>query len=62
VTPGRNNPLRLKAQPAANGFAFIVCLAPDGDDSVCHLQMEVDPTDNPDLREVFDALRTALVA
>jgi hypothetical protein len=62
VTPGRNNPLRLKAQPAGNGFAFFVYLTPNGDDSVCHLQMELDPTDTPDLREVFDALRAALVA
>jgi hypothetical protein len=25
VTPGRNNPLTLKAEPVGNGFAFFVC-------------------------------------
>lgn len=62
VTPGRNNPLSLKAEPVGDGFAFFVRLTPNGDDTVCHLQMELNPIAAPDLREVFDALRAALVS
>ncbi|MEV6163063.1 hypothetical protein AB0L71_14250 [Streptomyces sp. NPDC052052] len=62
VTPGRNNPLVLKAEPVGDGFAFFVRLTPNGDDGVCHLQMELDPVPILDLREVFDALHAALVA
>ncbi|MEU3843679.1 hypothetical protein AB0E88_27015 [Streptomyces sp. NPDC028635] len=61
VTPGRNNPLALKAQPVGDGFAFYVRLTPNGDDTVCHLQMELDPIPTPDLREMFDALHAALL-
>ncbi len=60
VTPGRNNPLALKAQPVGDGFAFFVRLTPNGDDTVCHLQMELNPIATPDLREMFDALHAAL--
>ncbi|MFE5106372.1 hypothetical protein [Streptomyces sp. NPDC056663] len=42
VTPGRNNPLTLNAEPVGDGFAFFVRLTPNGDDDVCHLQMEGD--------------------
>ncbi|WP_314253458.1 hypothetical protein [Streptomyces sp. DSM 40907] len=61
VTPGRNNPLALKAQPVGDGFAFLVRLTPNGDDTVCHLQMELNPIATPDLREMFEALHAALV-
>ncbi|MFF8607180.1 hypothetical protein ACF06X_14685 [Streptomyces sp. NPDC015346] len=61
VTPGRNNPLSLKAEPVGDGFAFFVRLTPNGDDTACHLQMELDPIPAPDLREMFDVLRAALV-
>ncbi|MGW5418631.1 hypothetical protein [Streptomyces sp. NPDC003943] len=61
VTPGRNNPLALKAQPVGDGFALFVRLTPNGDDTMCHLQMELDPTPTQDLRDMFDALHAALV-
>lgn len=34
VTPGRNNPPTLKAEPVGDGFAFFVRLTPNGDDDV----------------------------
>ncbi|MEU0946582.1 hypothetical protein ABZ379_28075 [Streptomyces canus] len=61
VTPGRNNPLTLKAEPVGDGFAFFVRLTPNGDDDVCHLQMEIDPIARLELRETFSALQAALV-
>ncbi|MFE7330994.1 hypothetical protein ACFU8W_39950 [Streptomyces sp. NPDC057565] len=61
VTPGRNNPLTLKAEPAGDGFAFFVRLTPNGDDDVCHLQMEIDPIATEELRETFSALHAALM-
>ncbi|WP_326633739.1 MULTISPECIES: hypothetical protein [unclassified Streptomyces] len=61
VTPGRNNPLTLNAEPVGSGFAFFVRLTPNGDDDVCHLQMEIDPIATSELREMFHALHTALV-
>ncbi|MGW1149103.1 hypothetical protein ACWD6I_29695 [Streptomyces sp. NPDC002454] len=60
VTPGRNNPLALRAEPAGRGFAFFVRLTPNGDDTVCRLQLELDPIAVADLRETFGALRAAL--
>ncbi|GAA3394842.1 hypothetical protein [Streptomyces roseoviridis] len=60
VTPGRNNPLTLKAEPVGDKFAFFVRLTPNGDDSVCHLQMEVDPIATSELQEAFRALHAAL--
>lgn len=60
VSPGRNNPLTLKAEPVGEGFAFFVLLTPNGDDWVCHLQMEINPIAASELRELFDALYTAL--
>lgn len=61
VTPGRNNPLTLKAEPVGDGFASFVRLTPHGDDAVCHLQMEIDPIATLELRETFSALHEALV-
>ncbi|MET8398719.1 hypothetical protein [Streptomyces sp900116325] len=61
VTPGRNNPLTLKAEPVGDGFAFFVRLTPNGDEDVCHLQMEIDPIATVKLRETFSALHAALV-
>lgn len=61
VTPGRNNPLRLTAEPVGDGFFFFVLLTPNGDDHACHLQMEIDPIATWELREMFDALHSALV-
>ncbi|MFI6276689.1 hypothetical protein [Streptomyces sp. NPDC050988] len=61
VTPGRNNPLTLNAEPGGDGFAFFVRLTPNGDDTVCHLQMEIDPIATSELREAFHALHAALV-
>lgn len=61
VTPGRNNPLTLKAEPVGDGFAFFVRLTPNGDDGMCHLQMEIDPIATVELRETFSALYAALV-
>lgn len=60
VTPGRNNPLTLRAEPVGDGFAFFVRLTPNGDDDVCHLQMEIDPIATSELREAFSALHAAL--
>ncbi|WP_165914388.1 hypothetical protein [Streptomyces sp. AcE210] len=39
----------------------VPALTPDGDDDVCHLQMEVDPIATLELREAFNALHAALV-
>ncbi len=61
VTPGRNNPLTLKAEPVGDGFAFFVRLTPNGDDDVCHLQMEIDPIATLELCEQFSALHATLV-
>ncbi|MGW3782654.1 hypothetical protein [Streptomyces sp. NPDC005091] len=61
VTPGRNNPLTLNVEPVGDGFAFLVRLTPNGDDDVCHLQMEIDPIATLELRERFNALHAALV-
>ncbi|MFB8774674.1 hypothetical protein [Streptomyces broussonetiae] len=61
VTPGRNNPLTLRAEPIGDGFAFFVRLTPNGDDDVCHLQMEIDPIVTVELSEAFNALHAALV-
>ncbi|WP_406110151.1 hypothetical protein OG698_45545 [Streptomyces sp. NBC_01003] len=61
VTPGRNNPLTLKAVPVGDGFALFVRLTPNGGDDVCHLQMEIDPIATLELRETFSALHAALV-
>ncbi|WP_405682152.1 hypothetical protein [Streptomyces sp. NBC_00057] len=60
VTPGRNNPLTLNAEPVGDGFAFFVRLTPNGDDDVCHLQMEIDPIDATELRGMFDVLHASL--
>lgn len=60
VTPGRNNPLTLKAEPVGKGFAFFVRLTPNGDDGVCHLQLEIDPMRTTELRARFAALRASL--
>lgn len=60
VTPGRNNPLRLSAEPVEDRFAFFVYLTPNGDDDVCHLQMEINPIDATELRDMFDALLASL--
>ncbi|MCX5208083.1 hypothetical protein OG689_01940 [Kitasatospora sp. NBC_00240] len=60
VTPGRNNPLTLDAEPVEDGFAFFVFLTPNGDDTVCHLQMELDPVDAAELGDLFAALQGSL--
>ncbi|MEU3464317.1 hypothetical protein ABZ721_30720 [Streptomyces sp. NPDC006733] len=60
LTPGRNNPLRLTAVPAGDGFAFFARLTPNGDDTTCQLQMEIDPIATGDLRERFSELHSAL--
>ncbi|MGW4820939.1 hypothetical protein ACWEP4_18580 [Streptomyces sp. NPDC004227] len=60
VTPGRNNPLTLNAEPVGDGFAFFARLTPNGDDDVCHLQTEIDPIATPELRKAFNALHAAL--
>jgi hypothetical protein len=62
VTPGRDNPLTLNAEPVGDGFAFFVRLTPNGDDSACHVQMEIDPIATSELVEALDALHTALVS
>lgn len=60
VTPGRNNPLTLSLEPVGDGFASFVWLTPNGDDTVCHMRMEINPIAASELHELFDALRTAL--
>ena len=60
LTPGRNNPLTLTAEPVGDGFAFGVYLTPHGDDSVCHQQMEINPIDTTELLDLFDALQASL--
>ncbi|MGV9969468.1 hypothetical protein ACWDU3_36885 [Streptomyces olivaceus] len=62
VTPGRTNPLTLKAEPVGNGFAFSARLTPNGDDDARHLQMEIDPIATVELRETFSALHAVLMA
>ncbi|MFF0203301.1 hypothetical protein [Streptomyces sp. NPDC005017] len=59
VTPGRNNPLTLRAEPVDDGYTFFVRLTPNGDDDACHLQMEIDPVHVAELRDVFDGLRVS---
>jgi len=61
VTPGRNNPLALTAEPVGGGFAFLVRLTPNGDDDVCQLQLEIDPIDTAELCDLFEALHASLV-
>ena len=61
VTPGRNNPLTLNAEPVGDGFALFVHLTPNGDDNVCHLQMEIDSIDTTELRDIFEALHASLM-
>ncbi|MGW4894016.1 hypothetical protein ACWEQL_17360 [Kitasatospora sp. NPDC004240] len=60
VTPGRNNPLTLDTEPVGNGYAFYARLTPNGDDEVCHLQMELGPIDVTELHALFDALHATL--
>ncbi|MEV7677798.1 hypothetical protein AB0O64_04450 [Streptomyces sp. NPDC088341] len=60
LTLGRNNPLTLNSEPVGDGFAFFVRLTPNGDDTGCHLQMEIDPIATSELREAFNTLHTAL--
>ncbi|MEU4170829.1 hypothetical protein AB0F46_28615 [Streptomyces sp. NPDC026665] len=60
VSPGRDNPLTLTAEPVGDGFAFFVRLTPNGDDDVCRLQMEIDPITTTELREIFSVLRASL--
>jgi hypothetical protein len=52
--------LTLKAEPVRDGYAFFVRLTPNGDDDVCHLQMEIDPIDAAELRSMFDRLHASL--
>ncbi|WP_329014276.1 hypothetical protein [Streptomyces sp. NBC_00690] len=60
MTPGRNNPMTLTAESVGSGFAFLVCLTPNGDDEVCQLRMELGPIPVTELRRRFDALHSAL--
>ncbi|MGV9312870.1 hypothetical protein ACWDR0_11825 [Streptomyces sp. NPDC003691] len=60
VTPGRNNPLRLKAEPLDGEHAFYARLTPNGHDEVCCLQMEIGPAPTDELRAMFDAAHAAL--
>ncbi|MFD9720237.1 hypothetical protein [Streptomyces sp. NPDC059076] len=62
MTPGRNNPLALTAESVGSGFAFFVCLTPNGDDTVCQLRMELGPIPVTELRRGFDALHSALTS
>ncbi|MFE2545938.1 hypothetical protein [Actinacidiphila glaucinigra] len=59
VTSGRNNPLRLTADPVEDGYAFCATLTPDGDDNVCLLRMEINPVDSAGLRDLFAALQAS---
>ncbi|MET7552016.1 hypothetical protein ABZS95_17460 [Streptomyces sp. NPDC005479] len=63
VTPGRNNPLTLNAEPVGDGFAFFVRLTPTATTTcvTCRWR-EIDPIATWELREMFDALQSALVA
>ncbi|MFF2661077.1 hypothetical protein ACFVUH_27405 [Kitasatospora sp. NPDC058032] len=60
VTPGRNNPLTLRAEPAGGRFALLLRLTPHGDDEVCRLQLELNPVDTEELTELFEALHVSL--
>lgn len=60
VTPGRNNPLTLSAEPVQGGFAFYAFLTPNGDDLTCHLQTEIGPIDADELRDMCEALLASL--
>ncbi|MDX2704661.1 hypothetical protein PV350_17545 [Streptomyces sp. PA03-6a] len=60
VTPGRNNPLRLTADPVEHGYAFYATLTPHGDDNVCLLRMDIDPVDAGELRALFGSLQASL--
>ncbi|MFD8027443.1 hypothetical protein ACFV3F_01565 [Streptomyces sp. NPDC059717] len=59
VTPGRNNPLTLRAEPVGEAFAFFARLTPNGDDEVCHMQMDINPIDATELRGMFERLHAS---
>lgn len=61
VTPGRNNPLTLRAEPVSDDFAFFARLTPNGDDDVCHMQLEINPIDTSELRGMFEKLHASLL-
>ncbi|MFI5648347.1 hypothetical protein [Kitasatospora sp. NPDC051705] len=61
MTPGLNNPLEMGAHPVGHGYTFIVQLSPNGHDNACYLQMEINPIDARELRDLFDALQASLV-
>ncbi|MEU9043599.1 MULTISPECIES: hypothetical protein [unclassified Kitasatospora] len=61
VTLGRNNPLSLRGIPVDDGFAFFAFLTPNGDDTVCHLQLEVDPIETAELRDLFERFQASLM-
>ncbi|MFD0266609.1 hypothetical protein ACFVGY_08435 [Streptomyces sp. NPDC127106] len=60
LTPGRNNPLTLRAVPVEDGFEFLARLTPNGDDAVVHLDMEVGNLGADELRADFENFRRNL--
>ncbi|CAG7605991.1 hypothetical protein [Actinacidiphila bryophytorum] len=62
VTSSRVNPLSLTMEPVGNGFASFAWLTPNGDDNVCHMQMEMNPVDVSELVELFETFHAALAA
>ncbi|GHH79284.1 hypothetical protein GCM10018781_56970 [Kitasatospora indigofera] len=61
VTPGRNNPLTLNADPVGDGYAFYAWLTPNGDDEAAHLQLDMNPVPTAELRDVFRTFRASLL-
>ncbi|WP_405711714.1 hypothetical protein OG264_22495 [Streptomyces xanthophaeus] len=60
LTPGRNNPLTVRALPVEDAFAFLAQLTPNGDDAVVHLDLDLDHVAADELRTEFQAFRRSL--
>ncbi|MFJ9691287.1 hypothetical protein [Kitasatospora sp. NPDC101183] len=61
VSEGRNNPFELTALPLGSvGFVLMAFLTPNGDDTVCHLQLEFGPFRTEELRAGLGDFRAAL--
>ncbi|KJS56229.1 hypothetical protein VM98_08700 [Streptomyces rubellomurinus subsp. indigoferus] len=63
VTPGRNNPFTLRTTMVDGaGYALFAYLTPNGDDTACHLQLEINPISIAELDHTFEELRSALTS
>ncbi|KJS58707.1 hypothetical protein [Streptomyces rubellomurinus] len=63
VTSGRTNPLTLRTTLVDGaGYALFAYLTPNGDDTACHLQLEINPISIAELGDTFEELRSALTS